>query len=100
MASCNRKIKGIGTDARTFDTGQSKSPFLGNNVYGLEGVANIGKLPVKGATVYVMPMKIKGGSGGPTCIIAQTDPTRHSPQQTTTIGVVLMSVFLSTMMFT
>ena len=101
----NRKIKGIGTDARTFDSGQSKTVpahqiLLGSNIYGLESVANIEKLPVKGATVYVMPMKIKGGSGGPTRIIAQTDPTGHSPRQKTAIGVVLMSVFLSTMMFT
>ena len=100
----NRKIKGIGTDARSFDPGPSKilpahQILLGNNIYGLESVANIDKLPVKGATVYVMPMKIKGGSGGPTRIIAQTDPTGHSPRQTTTIGVVVMFALLS-MMFT
>ena len=100
-----RKIMGIGTDARSYDKGQSKTLpahqiFLANNIYGLESVANIDKLPVKGATVYVMPMKIKGGSGGPTRIIAQTDPTGGSFRQTTTIGPVLISALLSTMMFT
>jgi hypothetical protein len=57
---------------RSFDQGQLtliQHIFLGNNIYDLD---NIDKLPVKGATVYVMPMKIKGGSSGPTRIIAHT----------------------------
>ncbi len=99
----NRKIKGVGIDARSFDHGQTKTYpahqiFLGNNIYGLESVANIDKLPVKGATVYVMPMKVKGGSGGPTRIIAQTDPAGQSSRQTTSIGVVLLSTLLPIMM--
>ena len=99
----NRKIKGIGTDARSFDPGPSEilpahQILLGNNIYALESVANIDKLPVKGATVYVMPMKIKGGSGGPTRIIAQTDPAGHSPRLTKTFGVILMSTLLSMIM--
>ena len=56
--------------------------FLGNNIYDLD---NIDKLPVKGATVYVMPMKIKGGSGGPTRIVAHTDLAARSSRQTTRI---------------
>ena len=100
----NRKIKGIGTDARSFDIGPSQTLpahqiFLGNNIWALESVANIDKLPVKGATVYVMPMKIEGGSGGPTRIIAQTDPAGRSSRQTTSIGVILMSPLLSMILF-
>jgi kynurenine formamidase len=100
----NRKIKGIGTDARSFDIGPSETLpahqiLLGNNIWALESVANINKLPVKGATVYVMPMKIEGGSGGPTRIIAQTDPAGRSSRQTTIIGVVLMLTILSMTVF-
>ncbi|XP_028404714.1 uncharacterized protein LOC114527258 [Dendronephthya gigantea] len=99
----NRKIKGIGIDSRSFDPGESKSfpahqIFLGNNIYGLESVANIEELPVKGATVYVMPMKIKGGSGGPTRIIAQTEPAGRGSRQTNSI-VVIAILFLMTMLF-
>jgi kynurenine formamidase len=41
-----------------------------NNVPILENVANLENLPLKGFTVVALPMKIKGGSGGPTRIIA------------------------------
>jgi kynurenine formamidase len=36
----------------------------------LENVANLERLPAKGATVIALPMKIKGGTGGPARIIA------------------------------
>ncbi len=36
----------------------------------LENVANLDKLPSKGFEAIALPMKIKGGSGGPTRIIA------------------------------
>ncbi len=42
----------------------------GADVYGLENVANLEKLPATGATLIALPMKIKGGTGGPTRIIA------------------------------
>ena len=37
---------------------------------GFENVANLDKLPVKGAFIIALPMKIKGGSGGPLRIVA------------------------------
>ena len=40
------------------------------NVFGLENVANLARLPATGATVIALPMKTKGGTGGPTRIIA------------------------------
>ena len=40
------------------------------NIYGLENVANLAELPPKGATVIALPMKIKGGTGAPTRIVA------------------------------
>jgi kynurenine formamidase len=33
-------------------------------------VANLDRLPAKGATIIAMPMKIKGGSGAPLRIVA------------------------------
>ena len=35
-----------------------------------ENVANLDKLPVKGAFIVALPMKIKGGSGAPLRIVA------------------------------
>lgn len=36
-----------------------------NDVPAFENVANLDKLPAKGFHVVALPMKIKGGSGGP-----------------------------------
>jgi kynurenine formamidase len=71
----NRKIKAIGIESPSIDYGQSQlfetHVFLAkNNVPILENVANLEKLPIKGFTIIALPMKIKGGSGGPTRIIA------------------------------
>ncbi|MGI9533678.1 MAG: cyclase family protein, partial [Thermodesulfobacteriota bacterium] len=40
------------------------------NIPAFENVANLDKLPPTGAIVFALPMKIKGGSGGPLRIIA------------------------------
>jgi len=71
----NRKIKAVGIDVASVDYGQSKDfkvhqILYGENILGFENVANLDKLPVKGAYVIALPMKIKGGSGGPLRIIA------------------------------
>jgi kynurenine formamidase len=70
-----RKLDGIGIDTASIDYGQSKDFIAhqilnGANVYGLENVANLERLPVVGATIIALPMKIKGGTGGPARIIA------------------------------
>jgi kynurenine formamidase len=39
-------------------------------VYILENVASLDRLPPHGATVIALPMKIAGGTGGPVRIIA------------------------------
>jgi kynurenine formamidase len=44
------------------------------NIPGFENVTNLDKLPVKGATIIALPMKIKGGSGGPLRIVALVPP--------------------------
>jgi kynurenine formamidase len=71
----NRKIKGVGLDVASVDYGQSKDfkthqILYEQNIPGFENVANLDKLPVKGALIIALPMKIKGGSGGPLRIVA------------------------------
>jgi len=70
-----RKIDGIGIDTASIDYGRSKvfiahQVFNGANIFALENIANLERLPAKGATLIALPMKIKGGTGGPTRIIA------------------------------
>ncbi|MFN8253626.1 MAG: cyclase family protein [Ferruginibacter sp.] len=70
-----RKIKAAGVDVASVDYGQSKDfrthqILYGQNILGFENVANLEQLPVKGAYVIALPMKIKHGSGGPLRIIA------------------------------
>jgi kynurenine formamidase len=70
-----RDIDAIGVDTPSMDYGQSKDFIVhqiinGANKPGLENVANLEKLPAKGATLIALPMKIAKGSGGPVRIIA------------------------------
>ena len=71
----NRKIRAIGLDTASIDRGQSTlfeshRALFEKNVPAFENVANLDQLPVKGFSVIALPMKIKGGSGGPLRIIA------------------------------
>ncbi len=71
----NRSIKAIGLDTPSIDFGQS-TDFMSHvilyeqNIPAFENVANLDQLPDKDFTVIALPMKIKGGSGGPLRIIA------------------------------
>ena len=40
------------------------------DIPGFENVADLHRLPAKGATVVALPVKIKDGSGGPLRIVA------------------------------
>ena len=71
----SRSIKAIGLDTASIDYGQSTlfeshRALFEKNVPAFENVANLDQLPVKGFSVIALPMKIKGGSGGPLRIIA------------------------------
>jgi kynurenine formamidase len=71
----NRSIKAIGLDTASIDYGQSTlfeshRTLFEKNIPAFENVANLDQLPVKGFSVIALPMKIKGGSGGPLRIIA------------------------------
>ena len=71
----NRNINAVGLDTPSIDYGQSKlfeshQILFERNIPALENVANIDQLPTTGALVFALPMKIKGGSGGPLRIVA------------------------------
>lgn len=71
----NRKIKAVGIDTASIDYGQSQYfrthvALMTQNIPAFENVANLDQLPAKGFRVIALPMKIKGGSGGPLRIIA------------------------------
>ena len=71
----NRSIKAIGLDTASIDHGQSTlfeshRTLFEKNIPAFENVANLDQLPAKGFSVIALPMKIKGGSGGPLRIIA------------------------------
>jgi kynurenine formamidase len=65
----------VGIDTPSIDHGPSRDFIVhqilnGADLYGLENVANLDKLPPNGATLIALPMKIRGGTGGPVRIIA------------------------------
>ena len=70
-----RAVDAVGIDTASLDYGQSKDFIVhrilgGANTPGFENVANLDRLPPTGATLMALPMKIKGGTGGPARIIA------------------------------
>ncbi|MEM8964515.1 MAG: cyclase family protein [Acidobacteriota bacterium] len=70
-----RRVAALGVDTASIDYGPSTDFIVhqianGANVMGLENVANLGLLPPTGATIFALPMKISGGSGGPARILA------------------------------
>lgn len=71
----NRDVLGVGMDALSVDTGGSENNpthniILGKGLFALENVANVDKIPIYGAKLYVMPVKLGRASGAPTRIVA------------------------------
>jgi hypothetical protein len=71
----NRHVAGLGVDTASIDYGQSKDFIvhqiaMGANVPGFENLANLDRVPERGAWVIALPMKIAGGSGAPLRAIA------------------------------
>lgn len=70
-----RGVVGLGVDTASIDVGSS-SDFpvhriaASHDVYGLENLEGLGRLPARGATLVALPMKIEGGSGAPVRVIA------------------------------
>jgi len=71
----NRSINAIGLDTPSIDYGQSeyfKSHviLLSENIPAFENLTNLDQLPENNFEIIALPMKIKGGSGGPLRIVA------------------------------
>ncbi len=72
----HRKTNAIGIDTPSIDYGQSeyfKSHviLLSKNIPVFENLNNLDQLPSKDFEIIALPMKIKGGSGGPLRIVAK-----------------------------
>jgi len=70
-----RGIYGIGIDTMGVDYGPSEDhpnhQYTGaHNIYHLENIANLDKVPASGAILLAAPAKLEGGSGGPARIFA------------------------------
>ena len=70
-----RRIDAIGIDTPSIDYGQSRlfkahRVLFAAAVPAFENLANLHRLPATGAQVVALPMKIRGGSGGPLRIVA------------------------------
>ena len=73
--SAERRVKAVGIDTPSIDYGQSETfdthrILLAQNIPAFENVTSLERLPASGAFVVALPMKIKGGSGGPLRIVA------------------------------
>jgi len=72
---------GLGIDTPSIDYGPSKKCevhhlTMSAGLYHLENVANLEKVPARGAVVIALPMKLEGGSGSPTRVVALV-PAEH-----------------------
>ncbi|MFQ5534676.1 MAG: cyclase family protein [Sphingomonadales bacterium] len=72
-----RGARMLGIDTASIDYGQSTDFMVhriaaAHNVPGLENLTNLDQLPATGATIFALPIKIEGGSGGPARVIALT----------------------------
>lgn len=70
----NRNINAIGLDTPSIDYGQSKDfkshvILLSHDIPAFENLTNLDQLPLTGFTIIALPIKIKGGSGGPLRIV-------------------------------
>lgn len=68
-------VVAIGVDTLSLDPGNSADfavhyGWLPSGRYGIENMAGLGKVPAKGATVFVGAPKVGGGTGGPARVMA------------------------------
>src|SRR5438093_5516326 len=70
-----RKVRAVGIDTPSIDYGQSTTfdthqTLFAADIPAFENVAHLSAVPPTGAFVIALPMKIRGGSGGPLRIVA------------------------------
>jgi kynurenine formamidase len=75
----NRSIKSIGIDTASIDYGQSTvfgshQALYRRDIPAFENLTSLDRLPVTGATIIALPMKIGGGSGAPLRAVAVVPP--------------------------
>jgi len=73
--TANRDVYGIGVDTASADAAVTPDfkvhrELLKNNYYLLENVANVHLLDPTGWKLHILPIKLEGGTGGPTRIVA------------------------------
>jgi kynurenine formamidase len=79
-----RHVGALGLDTASIDHGPSKDFIVHRiasaaGVPGLENLANLDQVPVTGAWIIALPMKIAGGSGGPLRVVALVSPGAGQP---------------------
>jgi kynurenine formamidase len=77
-----RRIAALGADVASIDIGASPDFPVHRiagaaGVPGFENLANLDRVPVRGAVIVALPMKIAGGTGGPLRAIALVPSTRE-----------------------
>jgi kynurenine formamidase len=78
MLITERKVKGIGVDTLSLDRGMQTHggafpvhyAWLGSGRWGVEALTNLDQLPPTGATLVLGGPKVRGGTGGPSRVIA------------------------------
>jgi kynurenine formamidase len=70
-----RKVAAVGIDTASIDHGPSRDfpahqVLNGADIPVFENLANLSRVPVTGAVVVALPMKIAAGSGGPLRAVA------------------------------
>ncbi|HQX83375.1 MAG TPA: cyclase family protein, partial [Vicinamibacterales bacterium] len=71
----SRPVRAIGIDTASIDYGQSSlyeshRALYATNIPAFENLTALEQLPLRGASIVALPMKIKGGSGAPLRAIA------------------------------
>jgi len=71
----NRSIKAVGLDTASIDYGQSSMfdthrILFAKDIPAFENLGDLDGLPAKGFNIIALPMKIRGGSGGPLRVVA------------------------------
>ena len=70
-----RRVRGMAVDTLSLDFGASKDfkthyAWLPSGRWGLECVANLDRVPARGATLVLGALKIRGATGGPARVLA------------------------------
>lgn len=70
-----RRVAAVGIDTASIDHGPSTDfvahqVLMGADIPAFENVSSLAEVPPRGAVVIALPMKIRGGSGGPLRIVA------------------------------